>query len=345
MTTASTEVAGPAQEPGGPPRPRRRHPLTGVRVPPYIGPLVVLVALWVILTVNKPVFATSDNLLNVLTTSSPLMIVAVGMTVAMISGGFDLSVGALVAATGMVIRVALDAGLPAPLAILVALVLGVAFGGMVNGALIAGFHLNFFVVTLGTMTAVTGVVYVSSNGQTFVINEAVFAEIGYGSTLGIPNPILISAGLAAACGLLLTFTPLGRNIYAVGGSKEAARLSGIRVTLLTITVYALAAGAAAVAGIVQTGLTSAASPTVGTSLALTAGAAVLLGGTSFNGGVGTVTGTVIGVLLIASLQNGLGLFGIASFWQDVVTGIVLILAVALDRVQRVGLLTRRHSVG
>lgn len=318
-----------------------RQLMTGLRVPPYIGPLVALVVLCVVLVVNKPVFATSDNIINVLTTNSPLMIVAVGMTIAMISGGFDLSVGAVVAATGVAIHLGIEAGLPAPLAVVVAVLIGALFGGAVNGLLIAGAGLNFFVVTLGTMTAVTGVVYVVTNGQTFVIPADLIAEIGYGSTLSIPNPILISFGLAVMAGLLLTFTALGRNIYAVGGSKEAARLSGIRVSLLTVVVYAIASGTAAIAGVVQTGLTSAASPTVGTSLALTAGAAVLLGGTSFSGGVGTVTGTVIGVLLIATLQNGLGLFGIATYWQDVVTGVVLILAVALDRVQRLGLLRRR----
>lgn len=343
MTTTAPDVPGsPSTSPRTTPHAETglRQIATGLRVPPYVGPLVALVLLCVVLVANKPVFATSDNIINVLTTNSPLMIVAVGMTIAMISGGFDLSVGAVVAATGVTIHLALDLGLPGPMAITVAIVAGLLFGGAANGLLVAGLGLNFFVVTLGTMTAVTGLVYVVTDGQTFVLVDEFVTEVGYGSTLGLPHPILISLGLALLAGGMLTFTPLGRNIYAIGGSKEAARLSGIRVTLLTIAVYAMASGAAAVAGVVQTGLTSAASPTVGTSLALTAGAAVLLGGTSFSGGVGTVTGTVIGVLLIAVLQNGLGLFGIATYWQDVVTGAVLILAVALDRLQRLGLLRR-----
>lgn len=347
MTTASPDVTSSSPDPTGSDevapsaiRSRRRSWLAGVRMPPYTGPLLALVALCTFLAANQPFFATTGNILNVLTTNSPLIIVAVGMTVAMISGGFDLSIGAVVAATGMALHLLLDTGLPAGVAVLVAVGIGMVFGAAVNGMLIAGLELNFFVVTLGTMTALAGVVYVVSDGQTFVIREDLIQVIGFGRILGLPTPVVISVVVAVSCGLMLALTPLGRNIHAIGGSKEAARLSGIRVSLLTATVYGVSAGAGAVAGVVQVGLTSAASPTVGTSLALTAGAGVLLGGTSFSGGVGTISGTIVGVLLIATLQNGLGLFGIASYWQQVVTGIVLILAVALDRLHRVGLARR-----
>ncbi|MFW3171594.1 ABC transporter permease [Geodermatophilus sp. CPCC 206100] len=339
MTEPSTTAASPmslqqdvtdAGAPAGSRRPRRAF-----RLPPYSGPLVALVLMCVVLSLFRPFFFSTANITNVLVTNAPLMIVAIGMTIAMISGGFDLSVGATLAATGITLHLALTSGLPGPVAILVALLTGVALGALVNGPLIAGLKLNFFVVTLGTMTTLTGVVYVVSGGQTKTIDSDAVFTMGNGELFGIPVPIVVIVLAFAASWLLLNLTPLGRNIYAVGGSREAARLSGIRVAAITITVYAVCGLLASVAGVVQAGLLTAASPTVGTTIALTAGAAVLLGGTSFSGGSGTVTGTVVGVLVIAVLQNGLGLFGVASYWQDVLTGFVLIVAVALDQFHRV----------
>lgn len=313
--------------------PRRRF---AVRMPPYIGPLTALIVVCVFLTIDKPFFASKDNIFNILTTNSPLMIVAIGMTVAMIGGGFDLSVGSVLAATGISLNLTLSAGIPAWLSLLIALLFGFVVGAVVNGVLIAKAKLNFFVVTLGVMTALSGLVYVVSNGQTSTVDSALITNIGNATPLGVPAPIFVMLGIFLLTWWMLAMTPLGRNIYAIGGSAEAARLSGIRVPLLTILVYGIVGTTAAAAGVVQTGLLSAASPTVGGTIALTAGAAVLLGGTSFNGGVGTVTGTVVGVLLIAVLQNGLGLFGLASFWQNVVTGVVLIIAVGLDQLHRLG---------
>lgn len=306
------------------------------KAPPYLGPLIALVLLCTFLAIERPFFASKDNIFNILTTNSPLMIVAIGMTIAMIGGGFDLSVGSVVAATGMTLHLTLEAGLPALVCIAIALAFGFAFGALVNGVLIARVKLNFFVVTLGTMTALNGLVYVVSDGQTSLIDAALIEKIGNSEVLMVPAPVIVIVVVWALAWWLLALTPFGRNIYAIGGSAEAARLSGIRVPLLTILVYGIVGVTAAMAGVVQTGMLSAASPTVGGLIALTAGAAVLLGGTSFNGGVGTVTGTVIGVLLIGVLQNGLGLFGVASYWQDVVTGVVLIIAVGLDQLHRLG---------
>jgi ribose transport system permease protein len=304
-------------------------------VPAYAGPLAAVILMCIILSVTKPFFYSSSNLLNVLSTNAPLMIVALGMTIAMIGGGFDLSVGAIVAATGIVLQAGLAHGLPAIVSVVLSLLTGVIVGGAVNGPLIAKLNLNFFVVTLGTMTSLTGIVYVVTNGATTQITSSFVNTLGNGSVLGIPVPVVLSAGCFAACLVFLKYTPLGRSVYAIGGSREVARLSGIRVPLVIILVYGITGLLASVAGLVQAGQLGAASPTVGSNLALTAGAAVLLGGTSFTGGVGGATGTVVGVLLIAVLQNGLGIYGVSSYWQNIITGVVLIGAVALDHFQRV----------
>jgi ribose transport system permease protein len=300
-----------------------------------MGPLLALIILCVALGISRPFFFSSANIVNILVTNAPLMIVAVGMTLTMISGGFDLSVGAVVAATGVGLAMMLDAGVPEGLALVLSLAIGPLFGGLVNGLLIAKAKLNFFVVTLGSMTALGGLVYVVTTGQTRTIDSDLVYWIGNGDVLGIPTPIIILVLCIAAAWFVLSQTPFGRNIYAAGGNIEAARLSGLNVVAVIAFVYALAGLFASISGVVQAGILSAGAPTAGANFALTAGAAVLLGGTSFAGGSGGVMGTVVGVLLISVLQNGLGLFGVSSFWQDVVTGVVLIAAVAFDRLQRV----------
>lgn len=304
--------------------------------PAYTGPLVAVILMCAFMAITRPFFYTSDNILNVLTVNSPLMIVALGMTIAMIGGGFDLSVGAVVAATGVVLESTVAAALPMPVCVFLALASGVVVGGAINGLLVAKLDLNFFVVTLGSMTTLTGIVYVVTNGETKQFTSQFVYDLGNGTVLSLPVPVIVSAVCFVACLTFLRMTPLGRSVYAIGGSREVARLSGIRVALVIVIVYGLTGLIASVAGLVQAGLLAAASPTVGTNLALTAGAAVLLGGTSFSGGVGGATGTVVGVLLIAVLQNGLGIYGVSSYWQNVITGVVLIGAVALDHFQRVG---------
>ncbi|MEU5553592.1 ABC transporter permease [Micromonospora sp. NPDC047793] len=303
----------------------------------YGGALGGLLILLVYLISTQPFFLTKANILNVLATNSPLMLVAVGLTFVILSAGFDLSVGSVMAATGVTVYFVLDAGAPAPVALVAGLATGALLGAGLNGLLIGGFRLNFFVVTLGTMTLISGLVQVSTNGSTYSIDSpGIFYAIGNGSVLGVPAPIWIALGAVLLAGAVLRFTPFGRAVYAVGGNREAARLAGINVTAVLISVYTIASLTAALAGLVMASRLSAASPTAGSTIALTAGAAVLLGGTSFFGGIGGISGTVVGVLLIAVLQNGLGLMGVSSFWQGVVTGTVLIAAVALDRLQSRG---------
>lgn len=300
----------------------------------YAGALAGLLILLVYLISTQPFFLTKANVLNVLATNSPLMLVAVGLTFVVLSAGFDLSVGSVMAATGVVVYFAIDAGMPGTVAAAIGIAVGVLLGAGLNGLLIGAFGLNFFVVTLGTMTLISGLVQVSTNGSTYQIESpGFFYNLGNGELFGVAIPIWIAGVAIVLASVVLRFTPFGRAVYAVGGNREAARLAGINVTAVLISVYAIAAFTASLAGLVMASRLSAASPTAGSSIALTAGAAVLLGGTSFFGGIGGVGGSVVGVLLIAVLQNGLGLMGVSSFWQGVVTGSVLIAAVGLDRLQ------------
>lgn len=301
----------------------------------YAGALSALIVLFVFLAVTQPFFLTKANIYNVLAGNSDLMIISLALTFVVLSAGFDLSVGAMASASGLVVYECFNAGLPSGVAILLAILFGVVVGGVVTGVLIGRFKLNFFVVTLGMASLIGGVVNVVTNGNTETIDQGgFFFGIGNNDFLGMPIPIWISLAVLVVAALVLNHTPFGRAVYAAGGNAEASRLAGINVPLLLVTVYAISGAGAALAGVVDASrLSSAAPATSGSDLTLTAAAAVLLGGTSFFGGIGGVAGTVIGVLLISFLQNGLGLMGVSSFWQGIVTGAVLIAAVALDRLQ------------
>ncbi len=347
-TSKSTEVL--TESPGASPPPRDGQPTEpsphpgpawrrGVsagyrRVRVYAGALSALIILCVYLTITQQFFLTKANIFNILTGNSDLMLVSIGLTFVVLSAGFDLSVGAMSAAAGLAVYEVINGGGPAWLGVLVALLVGLLIGGLVNGVLIGKFKLNFFVVTLGMMSLIGGAVDVITNGETESINSpGFFYNIGNADLLGVPVPIWICAVVLIIAALILNHTAFGRAVYAVGGNLEAARLAGINVTLVFMLVYAIAGLGAALAGVVDASRLSSAAPSSGSTLTLTAAAAVLLGGTSFFGGIGGVAGTVVGVLLIAVLQNGLGLMGVSAFWQGVVTGAVLIAAVALDRLQ------------
>lgn len=305
------------------------------RIGVYAGALSALVVLCVYLTATQPFFLTKANIYNVLAGNADLMLISIGLTFVVLTAGFDLSVGAMAAASGLIVYELLHAGLPSGVAILGAFAVCAVVGGCVTGLLIGKVKLNFFVVTLGMASVIGGVVNVITNGETETItNTGFFFGIGNNSFLGMPIPIWISLAALVIAALVLNHTSFGRAVYAVGGNAEAARLAGINVTLLIAIVYAISGGAAGLAGIVDASRLSSASPAqTGSTLTLTAAAAVLLGGTSFFGGIGGVTGTLVGVLLISFLQNGLGLMGVSAFWQGIVTGAVLIAAVALDRLQ------------
>jgi ribose/xylose/arabinose/galactoside ABC-type transport system permease subunit len=252
-----------------------------------------------------------------------------------LTGGIDLSVGAIVALSGLVLSKLFNGvGTPALLAVVLTLAVGALIGGGVNGTLIGKAGLSFFVVTLGTASLYQGSVSIWSGTKTTYIDSKLVDDIGFGTILGIVTPIWIMAAVFLIAFVVLRWTYFGRDVYAVGGNVDAARLSGINVTRTLVAVYAIVGACAALGGVIQAGRLGASSPIVGADIPLAAAAGVLLGGTSFTGGVGGVTGTAVGVVFIGTLQNGLAIRGVSSFWQQVVTGAILVLAVGFDRIQQ-----------
>jgi len=300
----------------------------------YAAVLLLLVGSAVYFAVSEAGFLTSANIENLLTSVSILWVASMGMTFVVLTGGIDLSVGALVALSGLVLsKLYSGAGLSSWLAVVLTLLVGLAIGAGVNGILIGGAGLSFFVVTLGTASLYQGTVSIWSGTKTTYIDSSFVDWVGFGKVAGVDAPIVIMVVVFLLALVVLRWTYFGRDVYAVGGNVEAARLSGINVTGTLVAVYAIAGFAATVAGVIQAGRLGASSPIVGGDIPLSAAAAVLLGGTSFTGGVGGVTGTAVGVLFIGTLQNGLAIRGVSSFWQQVVTGVILILAVGIDRIQ------------
>lgn len=336
-------TADPTQVPAAGNRPleAKRAPHSAVasfvyeRVRTFGGALGALLVISIYLSISQPFFLTSSNILNILSGNATLLIVSVGMTFALLSAGYDLSVGAVVAGCGLITYTLVHAGVPVVLAFIAAALSGAVYGAVVNGLLIGRFGLNFFVVTLGTMSAVYGLVDVATNGQTKSLPATgVVNELGSGKVGPIPMTVIVSFGVLIVAWVVLKRTRFGRAVYAVGGNREAARLAGINVPATLIAVYAIVGLCAGVGGVVEAARLTSASPSAGSTFDLTAGATALLGGTSFFGGIGGPAGTLVGVLLLGVIQNGLGLLGVSAFWEGVVEGAVLVAAVVLDRVGR-----------
>lgn len=301
----------------------------------YVAVLVLLAGIWTFFASTEGKFLTTANVENLFTSVSILWVVAMGMTFVVLTGGIDLSVGAIVALSGLVLsKLVNSVGAPALLAVVLTLAIGALIGGGVNGTLIGKAGLSFFVVTLGTASLYQGSVSIWSGTKTTYIDSKLVDDIGFGTILGIATPIWIMAAVFLLAFVVLRWTYFGRDVYAVGGNVEAARLSGIKVTRTLVAVYAIVGLCAALGGVIQAGRLGASSPIVGADIPLAAAAGVLLGGTSFTGGVGGVTGTAVGILFIGTLQNGLAIRGVSSFWQQVVTGAILVMAVGFDRIQQ-----------
>ena len=301
----------------------------------YMAVLLLLIGLFIFFSATQGRFFTSANIQNLLTSVSILWIVAIGMTFVVITGGIDLSVGSLLALSGVILaHLFNDTGMPAWTALIITILIGALIGGAVNGLLIGRVGLSFFVVTLGTLSLYRGIDLVWTKSVTTYVAAPLYDGIGFSKALGIPTPIWIMFGVYLVAFVVLRWTYFGRNVYAVGGNIDAARLSGINVPRTLILVYAIVGGCTALASVIQVGRLGAASPGVGENIPLDAAAAVLLGGTSFLGGIGGVTGTAVGVLFIGVLSTGLSIAGVQSDWQKVVTGGILIAAVAFDRFQQ-----------
>jgi len=293
------------------------------------GTLAGLVVLSLVLWALTPHFLTVSNLLNVAQQTTIVAIIAVGMTFVIITAGIDLSVGSMLAFSGVVMATLLVRGVPLPVALLVAIATGM-IGGALNGLLITIGRLPPFIATLGMMSIARGAALVFTEGRPVSGFSDGFRRIAVGEILGIPAPIIIMLVIYAVAHFVLTRTKLGRYTYAIGGNEEAAILSGVNVRLYKTLVYGLCGALSGLAAIILTARLNSAQPIAGMMYELDAIAATVIGGTSLTGGEGTVIGTLIGALIIGVLRNGLNLLDISSFVQQIVIGAVIVIAVLLD---------------
>ncbi len=293
------------------------------------GTLLGLIGLCLVLSILTPYFLTISNLLNVAQQISIIAIIASGMTFVIITAGIDLSVGSILAFSGMVLASALQAGLSVPLAFLVGLVVGL-LSGSVNGLLITYGRLPPFISTLGMMSIARGAARLITGSRPISGFSESFRGFATAEVFHIPLPIIIMLGVYFIAHFLLTRTKLGRYTYAIGGNEEAAVLSGVNVKAYKIAVYSLCGMLSGLAAILLTARLNSAGPNAGIMYELDAIAATVIGGTSLMGGEGTIFGTLIGALIMGVLRNGLNLLGISSYIQDIVIGSVIVLAVLLD---------------
>lgn len=298
------------------------------KIAPFIG-LILIVA---IISISNTDFLTVSNLMNVLRQVSINALIAFGMTFVILTGGIDLSVGSTLALTGAVTAGMMASGIDPILAMLLGLLLG-AILGAVNGIIIAKGKVAPFIATLATMTIYRGLTLVYTDGRPIsgLGDSQTFQLLGKGYFFGIPIPVVTMIVSFGILYFILKKTTFGRRVYAVGGNEEASILSGINTDRIKIYVYSLLGLLAALASLILTSRLNSAQPTAGEMFELDAIAAVVLGGTSLTGGRGWIVGTLIGALIIGVLNNGLNLMGVPSFFQQVVKGAVILLAVLLDR--------------
>lgn len=297
-----------------------------------LGPLLALVVLVILVTVVNPGFISPNNLLNLLRQVSTNALIAFGMTFVIITGGIDLSVGSTLALSSALMAGAIASGLDPILAMVLSLFAGTAFGA-VNGLLITKGKMAPFIATLATMTIYRGLTLVYTNGNpiTGIGDSFIFKFVGRGYLFGIPFPVVLMIISFILLYILLHKMTFGRKTFAIGGNEKAAFIAGIKNDRIKTGIYAVSGLMASLAGIIITSRLDSAQPTAGTSYEMDAIASVVLGGTSLSGGRGRLVGTLIGALIIGTLNNGMNLLGISSFYQQVVKGIVIIIAVLLDR--------------
>jgi ribose/xylose/arabinose/galactoside ABC-type transport system permease subunit len=284
-----------------------------------------------VLAVTSRPFRTLSNIENILQQISVNGIIAVGMTLVIITAGIDLSVGSVLALSAVV---AASFAHPGEHSLIVPVAVGILVGlccGIVNGLLIAKKRLAPFIVTLGMMTVARGAALVYTSGRPVINLSDGYNEIGGGALGAVPFSALIFFVVVALGAFILHFTRFGRYVYAVGGNELAAKVSGVNTDNVLIGVYALTGALTGVAGIVLSSRVMSGSPASGTGYELDAIAAVVIGGTSLSGGVGSIAGTIVGVLIIGAMNNGLDLLDVSSYWQQIVKGVIIVLAVLLDR--------------
>jgi ribose transport system permease protein len=296
-------------------------------------PFLTLILLFVGLTLASPYFLTSTNLASVVRQTAVINTMALGMTLVIIAGGIDLSVGSILAFSGLLGTMAMQAGLPIWQGIVIGLVCGL-FWGFVNGALTVKLRINPFIVTLGTLGIVRGVTLIISNGLPVHRIPPGFAFLGEGNLLGVPVVLWILLACAAATHILLERTRLGRYTFAIGSNTDAAFYTGIPVGFHTIAVYAISGLLCGLAGMIEASRLMTGQPTAGQGYELQVIAAVVIGGGSLRGGEGSVVGTLVGAFIMGLLSNGSDLLGISPYLQQAIIGGVIILAVTVDELRK-----------
>jgi erythritol transport system permease protein len=309
---------------------------------------LALVALMVVFSLLSPSFLTSGNLVILSKHVALNALLAIGMTFVILTGGIDLSVGSVAGLAGMIAGALLHEGLvlrtlgivvyfTVPVVVAIALAASLLVG-LLNGVLVARLRVAPFIATLGMLYVARGFALLLSGGATFPnlagrsdLSNTGFEVLGSGLWLGVPTPILLMIAIAAAGVLLSTRTPFGRHVYAIGGSERAAELSGVAVGRVKATTYMISAFCAGLVGLIVASQLMAAHPATGETFELNAIAAVVLGGTSLAGGRGSIGGTLVGAFVIGVLSDGLILLGVSEFWQIVIKGVVIVLAVVLDQ--------------
>ena len=302
-----------------------------------VGILPILVLIVIVFSFVAPNFMTEANMMNITRQASINIVLAAGMTFVILTGGIDLSVGSILGVTAVMGLVSSLNPALADLAVPIALLSGLGMG-VFNGLLVAYAGLPPFIVTLGTYTALRGAAYLVADGTTVINSNISFDWIGNGYIGSIPWLVVIAFAPIAVWGCILRRTTLGTHIYAVGGNLQAARLTGIKVAFVLVFVYAMSGLLSGLGGVMSASRLYSANGNLGMGYELDAIAAVILGGTSFIGGIGTITGTLIGALIIATLNNGMTLMGVSYFWQLVIKGGVIIIAVLIDKYR-----TRGHT--
>jgi len=292
--------------------------------------ILALIVLCIIVSVISPTFLAVSNLRNLFTQISVNAVISLGMTFVILTGGIDLSVGSIVAIAGAVSAVTIKNTGSISLGILAALLTGIAVG-FINGIIVSKGRIQAFIATLATQTVFRGVTYVFTGGNPISGLGDGFIKLTNSRILGVPVPVIITIIVFAICAYVLTQTRYGRYVYAVGGNEDSSRLSGINVNRVKSWVYIISGATAAIAGIIVTSRIGSAAPTAGSGYELDAIAAIVIGGTNLVGGEGTIIGTIIGVLIIGVLNNGLNLMDVSAFYQTIVKGLVILLAVLIDK--------------
>jgi ribose transport system permease protein len=296
-----------------------------------LGIYIAAVVLFVVLGILNENFLTPGNLRDIAVSASVNAIIGIGLTFVIITGGIDLSVGAMASFAGIVSATTMvNGGVPPFAALLAGIVLGIVAGAL-NGLLITKLRLPPFIATLGTMSIFQGCAYVVTNGKPVYDIPTEFVLLLNSYVVGIPIVVIIVAIVGIGAWLLLRKTVFGQNVIAVGGSEETAWLSGVRVHRVKILVYSLAGGLSALAGLVIVARINAAQPDAGSPYQLTAIAAAVIGGANLMGGEGRIAGTLVGALILGALTNGLVLLNVPSFYEQIVTGLVVLIAVTLDQ--------------